>query len=140
MNKTITIRKNKGHRICIRLFFFVLVAISFVVCRQTSGLAFWLLFFPVQLPAFILLVYYETWSISLTAHEIKLRCFIFWERSYRNCKIKDIYIAYSYTLHEYICIVFSDGKRVTVQTQDENANVAKRILKSYHSIRVSKWK
>ena len=64
---------------------------------------------------------------------------MFFEKAYSYYQITDAYAAHSYTLHEHICLTFSDGKRIIIKSEDDNAGAARRKIQSHHSIRILNW-
>lgn len=140
MKKAIVVRKNKAQKVCI---WFLLVL---VICAAVTVCLLWapfvqsiFLFLPIILPVLFMALYYETWQVSFGLSEITVNCLFFAQKIYYYRQISDVYIAYSYTLHEHICLSFSDGKKIILRMEDENTGKAKRVIQSHHSIRILNW-
>jgi len=139
MRSTIVVRKYKAERIGNWILLILLLLFSVYVCTQCT------IFFPtflmsllLLLPVFFIALYYETWSISLSAKNITYKSLLF-TRVYSYNQITDAYTAYSATNHDHICLLFFDGKRIRFRIKDENGRKAKIIIQSHCSIRESKW-
>jgi len=139
MKKAIIARKKKSQRIGLLVLFLFMVCACIAVCvLWTTDILYFLLFLPGILSFFFVWLYYETWQITLATNQISIRRF--WKtRTYTYAQIAVLYTAVSYTLHDHICITFSDGKRIILRAEDENAGKARRCLQSHHSIRNLNW-
>ena len=140
MKKVTVIRKNKAQRAGMWFLLIVFVCAAVAVCLLWSPyVQSFLLFFPIILPVLFMALYYEIWRVSLGTGKITIKRLFSGTKTYSYDQIIDAYVAYSYTLHEHICLSFSDGKRIRFRTEDENANMARRIIQSHHSIRILNW-
>lgn len=140
MKKVIVVRKNKAQRAGMWFLFAIMVCSAIAVCLLWSPSAqSFLLFFPIILPVFFMALYYEFWQVSLAPSAITTKRLFLGAKTYSYGQISDVYVAYSYTLHEHVCLSFSDGKRIRFRAEDENANIARRRIQSHHSIRIVNW-
>lgn len=140
MKKVITVRKNEAQRMGLFCLLMLMICASITVCVLWSPyVQTFLLFVPIILPMFFVLLYYETWQLSLSSNKITLKYLFLQPMTYSYSQIIDAYAAYSYTLHEHICLTFSDGKHIRFRTEDENAGMARRKIQSHHSIRILNW-
>lgn len=138
--KTITVKKNRCHRLGIRF-----IAISFLIlssilgfCSLPSLSVVAVICSPWLLVLIVLVCYYETWGISFLRNEIQLRYFFIIKNKHTYSQITDVSISYSYTDHAYISMFFSDGRVIRYKMKDENAERALGKLRSHHSIRIAK--
>ena len=139
MKKVIVVRKNKAQRTGNWALLVSMVCGGAVACMLWSPyVETFLLFLPAMLPAFFIVLYFETWRISLGPNNITIK-HMFHEKTYSYYQITDAYAAHSYTLHEHVCLTFSDGKRIIIRSEDENAGVARRRIQSHRSIRILNW-
>lgn len=140
MNKITVVRKGASKRLTIRFLFFA------SVCSATAVTLIWspsiqsfLLFLPAIISLFIMLLYYESYKITLTASRITITFLFIYRKSYSYNQIIDVYFANSYTNHEHLCVTFSNKKSIQIFMDDINAKKARRIIQSHHSIRILKW-
>ena len=122
MKNVVTVKKNKAHRAGLWFFLVLVVCVPIILC------------------VFFMALYYEVWQLSFSQKEISIKRLFFKLRTYSYAQISDAYTTYSISLRgEHICLTFSDGKRIVFLLNDENADKAKRILMSHHSLRAPKW-
>jgi len=107
-----------------------------VVYSKSVLVAFLLLI--VSSPLIFVILHYEKWRISFYDAKITIRKFGR-TKTYTYYQITDAYTAHSYTLHDHICLVFSDGKKLIIRSDDENSDYARRKIQSHRSIRIAKW-
>lgn len=139
MKKVIVVRKNKAQRTGNRVLLVIMICAAAIACMFWAPFVqAFLLFFPAFLPMLVIVLYYETWRVSLGPNKITVKC-MFFEKAYSYYQITDAYAAHSYTLHEHICLTFSDGKRIIIKSEDDNAGAARRKIQSHHSIRILNW-
>lgn len=140
MKKVIVVKKNKAQRTGICVLLVIMVCAAVIACMLWSPyVQTFLMFIPIILPMFFVLLYYETWQIFLGPDKITIKCMFYRARTYTYYEISDAYIAYSYTLHEHICLTFFDGKKIIIRLEDEDAGLARRRIQSHHSIRILNW-
>ncbi|MBP3538645.1 MAG: hypothetical protein J6J62_02250 [Oscillospiraceae bacterium] len=141
MKNVVTVKKNKAHRAGLWFFLVLVVCAAVAVCLLWAPFVqAFLLFVPIILCVFFMALYYEVWQLSFSQKEISLKRLFFMMRTYSYAQISDAYTTYSVSLRgEHICLTFSDGKRIVFLLNDENADKAKRILMSHHSLRAPKW-
>ncbi len=133
MKKAITVKKNAAQRSGIRVLFILFALISIGLCIWAAqGIAILLCLLPL-IPVAAVLVYYETWSITFSSHEICLRV-LFWKRTYKYSDLRCVIRTLSATQHEQIRMVFSDRKSIYFQLMDENSNQAVKRITSHISI------
>lgn len=138
--KKIVVRKNKSQRAGMWFLLVLMICAVIAVCFLCSPLDLsFLLFLPIILPAFFMVLYYEIWQVSLISNTITIKRLFFGTKTYSYVQISDAYTAYSYTLHEHICLSFNDGKKIIFRMEDENASIARREIQSHHSIRILNW-
>lgn len=138
MKNTIIIRKNQGHIWFVRMF--SLCALG-ILCWFAMLLAQWeitvLLCIPVAVPVIVLMVYYETWQISLTADTIQKKCMFFHVESFSYTQITDAAYFYSHTEDWYVQISFQDRRVLRFRMICDNAEKAAAIIQKHRSIRYS---
>lgn len=140
MKKMIVVRKNKSQRAGMWFLFVIMVCAVIAVCLLWSPFVqSFLLFLPIILPVFFMVLYYEIWQVSLAPNTITIKRLFFGTKTYSFVQISDAYTAYSYTVHEHICLSFTDGKKIRFRMEDENASIARREIQSHHSIRILNW-
>lgn len=140
MGKEIIVRKNRAQRLGIICVFMLMLILSLLAI---------ILFYPVYyfgvlsligtLPILYILLYYETWQISISSNKITMKCLFKRTKSYSFSQIVDGYIANSYTLHQYVCLLFYDKRRLQFRMEDENAKKALKGIQAHRSIRVLNW-
>lgn len=139
MKKVIVVRKNKAQRAGICVLIVIMICAAAIACMLWSPFVqTFLLFFLMILPMLFVVLYYETWRVSLGPNKITIKR-MFFEKTYFYYQITDAYVAYSYTQHEHVCLTFSDGKSIRFRSDDENAGIARRRILSHHSIRILNW-
>lgn len=139
MKKVIVVKKNKAQRAGNGVLLVIIVCAAAIACMLWSPFVqTFLLFFLAILPMLLVVIYYETWRVSFGLSKITIKR-MFFEKIYSYYQITDAYVAYSYTLHEHICLTFSDGKSIRFRSEDENAGIARRRIQSHHSIRILNW-
>lgn len=145
MKNTIVVKKNKAQRAGMWFLLGIFVCAATAVCLlwfpvlQSSALLFCVLLVPVILYVFLMALFYQIWQVSFGPIEITIRRLFFGTKSYTYVQISDVYAANSYTLHEHIHIAFSDGKKIVIRMEDENADAARKIIQSHRSIRSLNW-
>lgn len=140
MKKTTVVRKNKAQRAGMWFLLVIMVCAVIAVCLLWSPFVqSFLLFLPIIFPAFFMVLYDEIWQVSFGPSTMTIKRLFFGEKTYSYGQISDAYVAYSYTLHEHICLSFTDGKKLRFRMEDENAGFARRAIQSHHSIRVLNW-
>lgn len=140
MKKMIVVRKSKSQRAGMWFLLVIMVCAAIAVCLLWSPFVqSFLLFLPIILPAFFMVLYDEIWQVSLAPSTITIKRLFFGTKTYSYVQISDAYTAYSYTLHEHICLSFTDGKKIRFRMEDENASIARREIQSHHSIRILNW-
>lgn len=136
LKKVIVVRKSKAQRAGNCFLFAIMVCAATTACLLWSPFVqTFLLFFPVILPMFFVMLYYETWQVSFFPSKITFKYLFVRAKTYSYHQITDAYVAYSYTLHEHICLTFSDGKSIRFRAEDENYGIARRRIQSHRSIR-----
>lgn len=137
MKKVIVVRKNEAQRAGMWFLLVIMVCAAAAVCLLWSPFVqSFLLFLPIILPVFFIVLYYEIWQLALGPSEITIKRLFLGAKTYSYGQITDAYVAYSYTLHEHICLSFSDGAKIRFRMEDENASIARRRIQSHHSIRI----
>ena len=140
MKTIITVKKNKTHKNCMRLFTVCYIAcvIALFLFSKSMYPYDWALFcicIVLGLPMFILLLYYETWQISFYHNSICFKLLLSC-RYYSYSQIVDVVSSRSYTDHDCLQLHFRNGQKLVFRMKDENAYQAKKRIIAYHSIRI----
>ena len=140
MKKEIIVRKSRGRRLGLVVIFAVMASL----CVLSIVLLYPLYHFGCLsligiLPLLCVLLYYETWRVSINHKNITISYLGRHITSYSYYQIKDAYITNSYTLHQHICLTFFDNKKLIIRMDDENANKAVKIIQSHCSLRSLNW-
>ena len=140
MKKVTIVRKSASKRFTIRFLFFS------SICSAIAATSIWsqsilsaLLFLPTIIFLLILLLYYESYKIILTTSRMTISFLFVYSKSYSYTQIIDVYFANSFTNHEHLYVTFSNKKNIQIFMDDTNAEKARRIIQSHHSIRIRKW-
>ena len=137
MEKTVTVKKNISQRYGIRflacLYVFASLLIFYLWNFSLPILS--ILALP-AIPLLGMLIYFETWHITLGSKEItSIACF----RKigpYTYAQVSSVVKGHSFTMDTYIRITFCDGKTIQFRTEDKNAERAIVTLTKHHSIRL----
>lgn len=132
MKKAIIVKKNQNHIYGLR-FLAVFFLASVGVAMALWGY-FALLCLPAVLPVLVMLLYYETWQISFSSNAISKRIFFRNSGTYSYAQLSDVVMLYSSKEHEYIRMIFKDGKKWSFRLEDQNANQAVSRITSHRSI------
>lgn len=136
MKKDIVIKKNRTHRIGIRVLSVLSIGFTVTLTMYMKQGNMILLCLPWLLISGCLLCYYETWQICFNSNAVHKKVF-FWNcGTYSYLQMKDVTRSYSYTEHEYICICFADGKYFRFRSEDENADKAIVQICKHRTIRM----
>ena len=140
MKKVTIVRKSASKRFTISFLFFS------SICSAIAATSIWsqsilsaLLFLPTIIFLLILLLYYESYKIILTTSRMTISFLFVYSKSYSYTQIIDVYFANSFTNHEHLYVTFSNKKNIQIFMDDTNAEKARRIIQSHHSIRIRKW-
>lgn len=140
MRKEIIVQKSRAQRLGIICVFILLLILSILeIILLYPVYYFGVLSLIGTLPVLYILLYYETWQISVSSNKITVKCLFKRTKSYSFSQIVDGYIANSYTLHQYVCLFFYDKRRLQFRMKDENANKALKRIQAHHSLRVLNW-
>lgn len=131
--KKVTIRKNQTQRYCFR-FILLLISLALVFILFCNEPPLLLVFFPCEVIFGVILVYMESWRILFYADHIEKQVFFITVDHYSYSDIKDIYISYSVTDHEYVVISYVNQKQMSFRLQDMNASKALKVLQSHKSV------
>lgn len=133
--KVICIRKSLSHRITVRVMAFICFFLLGVLLHfLKNALATVCIALPIVAILLPLVLYFETWTIELTADSICKKVFgrIYGPYSYHQ--IRQVSSARSATEQRYVRITFQDGCSFQFRMDDENARKALNIIQSHHSI------
>lgn len=144
MNEDICVKRNKKHRTAIRLLtvcFVIITTLLILAAKQVATKQAWIyivvLCIFMNLLLFVLLWYYETWTLIFTRKTIK-RILFFSTDTYLYSQIQRITLSYSYTERYNVRIIFLNEKSLRFRLEDENANKAVSRLKKHSSIQIRK--
>lgn len=141
MKKQIVVRRCKAHRIGIWAFsaVFTFALLAYVIfMANLAGLppvtAVMYCIIPVAL-LMPLSLYYASWQITFDANGIHERLFWFNAGSHSWAQVKEVRSTFSHTEQEVISIQFKDGKTLRFRMICENAEKARKLILSHHSIK-----
>lgn len=135
MKETVIVRKNKGRRNGVLFLTIALSIWILILCLQNAYTEFVVLCVSIALPAFALLLYFETWMVSFSSDRItKKVCFIT-VINVSYTQIMDVEVSHSSTEYEHVRINLLIGKRVIFRMDDENAKKALSRITSHRSVR-----
>ena len=141
MKKTVVIKMCKAHRIAVLIMFsllylFMLAIMIYLIASSEFGFGISLMLLAI--PTFLFLpppLYYATWQITFDVGGIQKHLFGI------NCKkrpwmqVKEVRSAWLISERSYgISIIFKDRKAVHFRMDCENADAAKRLIRSHCSI------
>ena len=130
----IVIKKQKSHRIIIRLLVLLACFACFLLIALTRDFRPVLVMLVLTLlPMIVMLYYFETWSVVLHKNELQLRS---WGRlrSYTWSDVAEVYSFRAATEGPYVRIRFRDGKQFRFRMEDENGFKAVGVIMKHTSI------
>ena len=130
----IVIKKQKSHRILIRVIMLLACLASFLLMGLARDFCPILLLAALTLlPMIGMLYYFETWSIVLHKNELQLRS---WGRlqRYTWSDVAEVTSYRSATEGPYVRIRFRDGKQFRFRMEDENGIQAVAVITKHTSI------
>ena len=135
--KSIIVKKRNSHRIAVWFFtiVFLLAPVILALCFKQTVWIMMLMCSPVIAGMILMLLYYETWTISFDSDGVRKKVFGVSGKAYSYRQIKDVISRWSYTERGIVRITFTDNRFITFRLEDENAEKARKRLLSYHSIR-----
>ena len=140
MNQDVCVKRNKKHRILLRLLTIchsiatiILVVASKQITTEQAWILIAVLCVGINLSAFSILCYFETWTLIVTQSGIKRKCFLS-NAAFSYSQIKCITLSYSYTERYIVNIRIVNGQTLRFRFEDENANKAVTKLKRHTSI------
>lgn len=140
MKKIIIVRKNRAQRCGLLVLYLTMVCLSvFLITLLFPVYYYGLLSLTGTIPILYVLIYYQTWRISFSAKHITIKQLFRKSKTYTYSQITDGYIANSYTLHQHVSLAFYDNRSFRFRIEDENANIALKIIQTHHSLRNTKW-
>lgn len=142
MNQDVCVKRNKKHRVAIRLLTIcnsiatiILIIASKQIATEQAWILLTVLCVGISLSAFSVLCYCETWSIMVTRSGVKRKCF-FSNDTFSYSQIKCITLSYSYTERYVVSIRMMNGQTLRFRYEDENANKAVTKLNKHTSMRI----
>lgn len=131
----ITVKKCPAHRSGIKWFCYICWMLSAVLMAIVQDWTISLVIISlIMFPAFLMHIYFHTWSIDFTAGGI-IRHRWGTEQSYGWNDIQQVTSHFSPTEGPYIRIWFRNGKAFQFRMDDENAAAAKKILLKHTSLK-----
>ena len=138
MKKVIVVKHNSLQKLGFYIIATLLFIVAAVCLLYSKSVLLALLLLIVYSPLVFVILHYERWRVSFDDAKITIREFGH-SKTYSYYQITDAYTAHSYTLHDHICLVFFDGKKLIIRSDDENSDYARRKIQSHRSIRRAKW-
>lgn len=140
MKKAVVVQMNKSHRIGVLVVSSLLIVgvlASMIAMASMAEMELWLktlLCIAPIIPLLILPLYYASWQIVLNINGIQKKLFWINMGSHSWAQVKEVRSTFSYTEQEIISIHFKDGKTVRFRMTCENADKARKLILSHHSI------
>ncbi|MBE6933056.1 MAG: hypothetical protein E7464_06745 [Ruminococcaceae bacterium] len=123
------VRRATGYRV-LGVLLIVLQLCAVVICFIDSVQTGIAMLLPLSITLFLtslLLAYYLIWNIRFSEKKIKITS-LFYRREYDYSQIKDV-IGYSPGMGpDVVWLIFADGKKVTIYSNDIGFAKAKKIL------------
>ena len=140
MKKAVVVQMNKSHGIGVLVVSSLLIVgvlASMIALVSLAEMELWakVLFCIVPIiPLLILPLYYASWQITFNGSGIHKQLFWINAGSHSWSQVKEVRSEYSYTDQEVIRIHFKDGKTARFRMICENADKARKLILSHHSI------
>lgn len=137
----VIVRINKSHRIgviVISALLIVGVLVSMTMLVSFAEMELWAKILLCIAPVILMLIiplYYASWQITFDVSGIHKRLFWIKMGSHSWAQVSEVRASYSHTEQEVISIIFKDGKTVRFRMICENADKARKLLLSHHSIK-----
>lgn len=139
--KQVIVRMCKSHRIGVITISALLIAgalVSMIVLVSLAEMDLWMGILLCAVPVVLMLplpLYCSSWQITLNANGIHKRLFWINTGTHSWAQVKEVRSTFSYTEHEVISILFKDGKTMRFRMICENADKARKLILSHHSIK-----